>query len=218
MGSKIVIFNVGGTRYEESQTLLDQYPESMLAKSASKEWCNSEEKEVFIERNGRRFQFVLDLMRDGRVILPVTQAKAAILAELEYFNLNFESCDIDDSASKCQLIPFLLEKRAKDMSNWTEKYKSNMRRDNLILFCHDRYFSRSISSYECNAIYEDQKVSSLLINASDIDAANKVLREIGIKVKAISSHRYNSKSITIGPLSREELESDMKDQTEDVIS
>ena len=90
--------------------------------------------------------------------------------------------------------------------------------DNLILFCHDRYFSRSISSYECDTIYEDKNVSSLLINASDIDAANKVLREIGIKVKAISDHRYNSKSITIGPLSREELESDMKDQTEDVIS
>jgi hypothetical protein len=37
MKTEIVTFNVGGTRYEVSRSLLDLHPNTMLAKSASEQ-------------------------------------------------------------------------------------------------------------------------------------------------------------------------------------
>jgi uncharacterized membrane protein YebE (DUF533 family) len=58
-----ITFNVGGTEYEVSQSLLDQYPDCMLrAITSSADWNGSvedaEAKKIFIDRNGTRFQYV----------------------------------------------------------------------------------------------------------------------------------------------------------------
>jgi len=96
----IVKFNVGGHRYEISRSLLDQYPDMMLTKSASEQWQKDPNAEIFIERNGARFQYVLDFLRDGVVDLPVTESKSALVNELEYFGIDTSNVDaINDSKS-----------------------------------------------------------------------------------------------------------------------
>mmetsp|Transcript_17283 Transcript_17283/g.32734 ORF Transcript_17283/g.32734 Transcript_17283/m.32734 type:complete len:235 (-) Transcript_17283:211-915(-) len=92
----IVTFNVGGTRYQVSRSLLEQFPDSMLSKGASEEWQKDPDSEIFIDRNGIRFQFVLDYMRDGKVAIPLTQTKASILAELEYFGIDVVDSELVD--------------------------------------------------------------------------------------------------------------------------
>ena len=84
-GSKVVKFNVGGTRYDVSQSLLDLYPTCMLTRMLSTDWGgtghndgdatdndkdNRNDEAIFIDRNGERFQYVLDYMRDERIELP----------------------------------------------------------------------------------------------------------------------------------------------------
>ena len=89
-----ILFNVGGTKYEVSKSLLEMFPDTMLAALASPRWypeANDEEalKPIFIDRNGERFQYVLDYMRDdGTVYLPNDIPPDAIIAELEYFGQN----------------------------------------------------------------------------------------------------------------------------------
>ena len=78
MSSHLFKFNVGGVRYEVSQSLLDANPNTMLAKSASKQWNEDPDADIFIERDGARFGLVLDYIRDGRVSLPVTLSKDAL--------------------------------------------------------------------------------------------------------------------------------------------
>jgi len=90
-----VTFNVGGTKYEVSRSLLDQYPDTMLSRMVSEEWQQG--NDIFIERNGARFAFVLDYMRDGSVSLPCggnsVCTKSSLLAELTYFGFEDVSED-----------------------------------------------------------------------------------------------------------------------------
>lgn len=100
--SQHILFNVGGHKYEVSRSLLNMHPNTMLARIASKEW-NSEKNDgaIFIERNGIRFQFVLDYLRDGKAVsLPAIVSKKAFVADLVYFAVdNINEDLIDDRAS-----------------------------------------------------------------------------------------------------------------------
>lgn len=42
---------------------------------------------VFIDRNGDRFDYVLDYMRNGSVTLPITISKDSFLSDLDYYNI-----------------------------------------------------------------------------------------------------------------------------------
>lgn len=85
-----VTFNVGGKRFTISRSFLDRYPETMLTAASSKTWQHDQDEEVFIDRNGQRFQFVLDYLRDGKVVLPMYETKDALASELEYFNIEVD--------------------------------------------------------------------------------------------------------------------------------
>ena len=63
--TETVKFNVGGSIYEVSRSLLERYPDTMLAKSASKRWQEVSMSEIFIERDGDLFRHVLSYLRDG---------------------------------------------------------------------------------------------------------------------------------------------------------
>ncbi len=90
-------FNIGGQRYEVSQSLLDKFPTSVLARSASDQWKEEPETEIFIERDGMRFRHVLDFVRDGKLILPVTESKDMMTLELAYYGIDVEAEKIDDA-------------------------------------------------------------------------------------------------------------------------
>lgn len=77
--SATVRFDVGGTVYRVSRSLLDLFPDTMLSRMVSETWqdCSQggddqkEEPPIFLDRNGDRFQYVLDYMRDDQnPILP----------------------------------------------------------------------------------------------------------------------------------------------------
>jgi hypothetical protein len=89
-------FNVGGTRYEVSQSLVNSFPNTLLAKSASAQWNEDPNAEIFIERDGSCFQYVLCYMRDGHANLPVCVSKNAVLEDLKYYG--FENVNVEGIA------------------------------------------------------------------------------------------------------------------------
>jgi hypothetical protein len=86
--SKTINLNVGGTTYEVSRSLIEAYPHSMLARLVSDTWQQETKSKIFIDRNGLRFQYILDYMRDKKVHLPITIPKAALVKDLEYFGFH----------------------------------------------------------------------------------------------------------------------------------
>ena len=90
-------FNIGGLRYEVSRSLLERHSESMMAKIASDQWQEDPESEIFIERDGSTFRYVLKYLRDGKVKLPITETKSDVIEELAYYNIDHDADKIDDS-------------------------------------------------------------------------------------------------------------------------
>ena len=88
-----VVFDVGGNIYKFPRSLLSIYPDTMLAKLVSKEWNSGSDerlvttKPIFLDRNGYRFKFVLDYMRDQKVVLPYHVSKGELLLDFEYLGL-----------------------------------------------------------------------------------------------------------------------------------
>jgi len=107
----IAKFNIGGQRYEVSRSLLESHPDTMLAKSASDQWQKDPKSEIFIERDGQRFRYILDYLRDGKVCLPLIETRDAFVAELEYYNIGIgmdkivRKMEVEDAilARKCIL-------------------------------------------------------------------------------------------------------------------
>lgn len=65
----------------------------------------NEELPVFIDRNGDRFQYVLDYMRDGKKLsLPVTISKEAFLNDLKYYG--FENVDANNVTGDSSLLAY----------------------------------------------------------------------------------------------------------------
>ena len=89
----IVRLNVGGTRYDASRDTLMRYEGSMLASLVSGKWKEGDgDTEIFIDRSGRRFEYILDYLRSDRVYVPDLSYHAALLDEFEYFGI-----DVDES-------------------------------------------------------------------------------------------------------------------------
>ena len=99
-GSSIVCFDVGGTKYKVTRSTIDKYPNTMLSRMVSETWQANPTKEIFIDRDGSRFRFVLDYMRDSKVSLPVTDTTpSGVIQELEYFGFEGVSLDAIDCSS-----------------------------------------------------------------------------------------------------------------------
>ena len=74
--------NIGGRRFTTSLQTLTKDPDSMLAAmfSGKFEVKPSEDGAFFIDRDGKRFRFILNYLRDGELIVP---EGATFLKELE---------------------------------------------------------------------------------------------------------------------------------------
>lgn len=90
----VVKIIVGGTRYEVAMSLLEAHPDTMVARIVREDWQqrDNSEEEIFIERDGARFKYFLDYLRDGKVSLPLTVSKSAILEDLVYYGV--DSCEV----------------------------------------------------------------------------------------------------------------------------
>ena len=116
-----VILNVGGTRFEVARRTIDRYPESMLATLISKKWsAKDSSKAIYIDRDGPRFQFVLDFLRDGVVHLPSSTSKEALRTELAYYGLP-EDADIKEGGLGLSRIAGVMKKLKTKLEEYKEK-------------------------------------------------------------------------------------------------
>eukprot|EP00571_Detonula_confervacea_P006181 CAMPEP_0172317134 /NCGR_PEP_ID=MMETSP1058-20130122/30620_1 /TAXON_ID=83371 /ORGANISM="Detonula confervacea, Strain CCMP 353" /LENGTH=207 /DNA_ID=CAMNT_0013031615 /DNA_START=29 /DNA_END=652 /DNA_ORIENTATION=+ len=82
-----VQFNVGGKHFERSRTVVNKHPGTVLGRLMSDA---SLRQPIFIDRNGDVFSLVLDYMRYGNVVLPVTVPKETFLREMDHYGIVYE--------------------------------------------------------------------------------------------------------------------------------
>lgn len=67
-----VKFDVGGCHFEVSSGLIEQHPESVIARMISDTWHSNPDRTIFIDRDGNTFAQVLNYLRDGNIVLPAS--------------------------------------------------------------------------------------------------------------------------------------------------
>jgi hypothetical protein len=91
-----VTFDVGGKIYRVSRSMVEQHPDSVLARLISDTWTtalsrddgeNTNNRALFIDRDGDRFAHVLDFMRYGKVTLPYDVPADQFLFDLDFFGI-----------------------------------------------------------------------------------------------------------------------------------
>ena len=92
------------------------HPNTMLARSAHELWHTDPESVIFLERNGERFQYVLDYLRDGRAYLPMGIPKEALMGDLEYYGL--DSIDTNWIERKLTCAALVLQELRNEMCSW----------------------------------------------------------------------------------------------------
>ena len=93
--SEIVRLNVGGTKYITAKSTLQKYPQSMLGAMFSENLPLSTDEDgyYFIDRCGHIFQYILQFLRCGRLVLPEG------FNELELLQLEADFYQIEDLIS-----------------------------------------------------------------------------------------------------------------------
>lgn len=67
-GGIIITFDVGGQIYRVSKNLQLTFPDTMQCMAASDLDTSNHDGQIFIDRNGHRFQYVLDYIRDDTLV------------------------------------------------------------------------------------------------------------------------------------------------------
>lgn len=95
---KTTRFNVQGEIFEVANTTLLRCQETMIGRLADQSWSTKSsggmDEAIFIDRDFRRFRYVLDYVRDRQVHLPMTESREAFQKELEYYGFD----DIQEDA------------------------------------------------------------------------------------------------------------------------
>lgn len=84
-----VTFDVGGKLFKVSRALIDDHPDTMLAKMISEAWekKNDEDTPLFIDRDGDIFSHVLNYLRYGSIDLPLCVPETMFQRELDYYGI-----------------------------------------------------------------------------------------------------------------------------------
>jgi hypothetical protein len=157
--SKTVRFDVGGLFYKVSRSLIELYPDTMLARMVDTKWKQDDddgEQAMFIDRNGDRFQYVLDYMRDRQVSLPMTVSVSGFRQDLEYYGFDNvkESCiNVGTPAEAGPLFGTLTGNFYSDMDEFEDLIKESedntakLKRQQCSLKMAHEVFGRSASMH-----------------------------------------------------------------------
>lgn len=98
MSHTTVQFNVGGKIFAVEQSLLLKFDDRMMLRVAA-EMADTTEDDIFIDRDGERFAYILDYMRYGKVHLPLSISKGSFLSDLLFYGLQVKEDHIIVSGS-----------------------------------------------------------------------------------------------------------------------
>ncbi len=108
-----VAFDVGGKLFRVSRDLIEQYSDTMLGKIASETWQRDSNAVVFIDRDGDIFAHVLNFLRYGSIVLPITISRAMFDREMDYYGIitdvNFHTIKQESSFHALELVKNKLE-------------------------------------------------------------------------------------------------------------
>lgn len=183
-----VTFNVGGIIYQVRRSLLEDHPNTLLARSASKLWTDNGNsgKSIFFDQDGQRFRFCLEYMRNGTVQLPLTESKVALLNDLQYYG--FEDVDpdsINDSRAIVEAVSYVrahaenAQNRIKAIEQTIQDLQIQKTHEEQALFLF-KEFSSGKSSFQFDSFNAKEKYD--FFRNINLDYFQTILAANGLKL------------------------------------
>ena len=197
---KVVTFNVGGRKYDVSSSLLSQYPKSMLAIKALKLNQYDYQKTIYIERDGERFGYCLDYLRDQKCNLPLTISRDSLLADLRYYGIEVK----DKKTIKYTVVdlePRIVAESSnsfgmiKDLNEQIESKRRDVKVQILTLLLLKEYMTGTErdGKYKFQLTKEmKHQVDEILVNPGekiDVNGIKNSLSTYGLKIEKSSSSK-----------------------------
>ena len=183
-----VKFNVGGRHFEVSRDLIEQNPDTMLARMISETWENEPDKPMFIDRDGDLFAQVLNYLRYGSIELSPTIPQAMFKRELDYYSIPA----IDGSVSQEP------KKSPAEVTAEMGKQEKAVRIFNLAVECYSSFHKEIVGPHgkgvkfvieRTHELYQD--FNAIYSNSSDVKLLNAYLGEnFGLCVCTTKYKRY----------------------------
>ena len=181
--AQTIKFNVGSQKYEVSRSLLAIHTNIMLAKSVSNQWQEDPESEIFMERDGTLFRYVLTYLRDGKVHLPFTVSKQALIDELSYYGV--EAVGEANISDKIQGA--MAAKAFHEASYAMKKAQENLECASVAIDFMKLYMEKvPHESKSCYTFRENRlsssKFGSKITKPRDLEDVNEHLKKAGLNV------------------------------------
>lgn len=178
-----VAFNVGGKHYDVSRSLLNSYPDTMLARASSSIWTDEGKnavKPIFIERDGDRFRWILDYMRDRSVTLPNSMSKEALILDFQYFGFDIDPQNIrlDIHLPDAAYQVSMLKTRQREM---IKKHED----DRYLIIMRYRKMERHANRVKEREIELANTERDRLVNLANVKA-DKVLKHVDDRISDIN--------------------------------
>uniref|UniRef100_A0A6U5K645 BTB domain-containing protein n=1 Tax=Corethron hystrix TaxID=216773 RepID=A0A6U5K645_9STRA len=196
--TETVLFNVGGKEYEVARSLLNDHPETMLARMASQEWNPDTDKKLFIERDGERFRYVLDYLRDGKAMLSIDVSKEALLVDMEFYGISAseESITVQDTKESLSSLLGVVVKthsyfEKEILESKKQTFESEKRTTILKFakFCFEDYVTRPKDYIAGNVFVLEFDKKEYPVNQYQSDELLKnLLSKIGLELSKIANY------------------------------
>lgn len=144
-----VKLNVGGKMFEVYRSLIERYPDILLAKAVGiqsdeqeddisnvKTTASKPDEVIFFDRDGDRFGSILDYMRDGKVTIPFW-TKEALMEDLCYFGFH----QIDTNLIQTNLSVVEMRKGMKFFQLQSKKDLDEYEEKQLAYYCMLEYIN-----------------------------------------------------------------------------
>lgn len=126
LSADTVLFNVGGRLFEVLRTpTLTSFPESLLHQLADTSDVSG--TPIFVEANPELFSYMLDYHRNGKIFLPLSISKQAVIHEAEKLGLPIKEDAVVQDVAPLGLIRRVTEQALRDESVQVEATLKNSR-------------------------------------------------------------------------------------------
>lgn len=168
---EIIYLNVGGVKYTTTLETLKQVPNGLLCRMVTGNISTTKiGKRIFIDRNGKLFEHILDYLRQATTWNPSEHVdKIALLREADFFLL--------DSLKKLLTDPYEEFKR---------KYpviQMKISKDRNDKFCLKFYTSGIVEESKLQIGYDESHKETIIIKMHNM----KILSEMGYYLKAVAN-------------------------------
>jgi hypothetical protein len=130
--TKIIKFNCGGELFSVSSETISKYNDCLLYKMISGHFIESQQEEIFIDKDPRVFRAIINLMRNDELFIPPGVSKKEMIFELDYYNLLCKTNIIPKGDFWCNNDIFKLSRNVCDSFLNSNDFLKQMKTKNFI--------------------------------------------------------------------------------------